>query len=536
MNRHLLLVASIFFFIQQIAAQSVAITLPDDYEQLDKYIGMEIEMEQTLYVTDTRNWNRYGEITLSGKRLMTPTDIALPGSEEYFRILEDNRRNQITLSDGSRQEYPNPRPWAGSDGTLRTGAYITGIKGKLTKENWGYVITPTEHPVFRDNLRPHAHENLGEHNVKLCGMNLQYYLADNYGSGYGPDDAEEAKRQHTKIIKALLTIDADVYGLVEVQQGQKAVKKLTDALNSSQNNAHYSYINDGTSANGTYTKACYIYRDDRLAPIRQLQSNDTGVKNRKKAQGFELKENGEKFIYMLGHFKAKSGNGSGDNADKNDGQGVYNGDRMREATAMTTFAKSCASYFEDNDVIIMGDLNSYSMEDPIRIIENAGYENLIKKYGGNNAYSYVFHGTAGCLDHALANKPMAEQTSGCTVFHINADEPTVFGYSGYSYQDNMYRCSDHDPVIVGLNLKKTTATANPPAIDIIIYGNNGIIGISGAEKQKMYLYSSDGLLIEERNIDTNDYTMTTGHLHPGVYIIRLITSNGNVKIEKLVIK
>ena len=60
----------------------------------------------------------------------------------------------------------------------------------------------------------------------------------------------------------------------------------------------------------------------------------------------------------------------------------------------------------------MGDLNSYAMEDPIDAIK-AGpddlpgtgddYTNLISKYQGQYAYSYVFDGQNGYLDHALAN-------------------------------------------------------------------------------------------------------------------------------------
>ena len=66
----------------------------------------------------------------------------------------------------------------------------------------------------------------------------------------------------------------------------------------------------------------------------------------------------------------------------------------------------------DPDFLIMGDLNSYAMEDPIDAIKAGSddiagtgddYTNLIAEYEGPYAYSYTFDGQAGYLDHALAN-------------------------------------------------------------------------------------------------------------------------------------
>jgi len=238
---------------------------------------------------------------------------------------------------------------------------------------------------------------------------------------------------------------------------------------------------------------------------------------------------GARFIYMINHFKAKSGKGSGDNADKGDGQSTYNGDRVREATAVVTFAKSCATYFGDEDVLVMGDLNAYSMEDPIRIFTDAGYANLIKKFEGDEGYSYSYRGSVGCLDHALANKTTENQVTGCEVFHINADETSVFGYDGYSYQNNMYRSSDHDPVVVGLKLNVSTSTESVYMNDKrIVYGRDGVIGVAAAEGCEMEIYTLVGQRVYAEKIMSNDYTVSTSEigLNEGIYIVRL--SDGDV--------
>jgi uncharacterized repeat protein (TIGR01451 family) len=112
--------------------------------------------------------------------------------------------------------------------------------------------------------------------------------------------------------------------------------------------------------------------------------------------------------------------------------------------------------------MIFGDLNSYAMEDPIAAARDAGYTDLLQSFVGTGAYSYIFDGQSGYLDHALANGSLASQVTGATDWHINADEPSVIDYNvEYKSQDlyapDPYRASDHDPLVVGLDLVNQTA-------------------------------------------------------------------------------
>ena len=134
----------------------------------------------------------------------------------------------------------------------------------------------------------------------------------------------------------------------------------------------------------------------------------------------------------------------------------------------------------------------------------------------------------GCLDYAWANERMAEQVTGCKVFHINADEASVFGYDGYSYQNNMYRSSDHDPVVVGLRLGDRTATDNVVDNDRIVYGGNGVIGIVAAAGCEMKIYTLMGQEVYREKIESDDYTMSISEvgLCAGIYIVKL--SDGEV--------
>ena len=53
---------------------------------------------------------------------------------------------------------------------------------------------------------------------------------------------------------------------------------------------------------------------------------------------------------------------------------------------------------------------------------------MIASFQGPFAYSYVFDGQAGYLDHALANPSLLAQVTGVADWHINADEPDVLDY------------------------------------------------------------------------------------------------------------
>jgi uncharacterized protein len=121
-----------------------------------------------------------------------------------------------------------------------------------------------------------------------------------------------------------------------------------------------------------------------------------------------------------------------------------------------------------NDVLIIGDLNSYDKEDPIDVLLAGGYTDLIYQYLGEEAYSYVFDGQTGYLDYALASADLVGKVTGTAIWHINADEPDLIDYDMTFKQDaqdalyapDPYRSSDHDPVIVGMAICESDRT-NP---------------------------------------------------------------------------
>jgi 5'-nucleotidase len=158
----------------------------------------------------------------------------------------------------------------------------------------------------------------------------------------------------------------------------------------------------------------------------------------------------EKVTVVANHMKSKSPSdtATGDNADAGDGQGQFNGDRIRQAHSLITFVDQLKASSGSDDVMILGDFNSYTQEDPMKVFYDASFHDL-----SNGEASYVFGGESGSLDHAIATPSLAARVTGVDVWQINSHESFAFEYDGDPafYAPNPYRASDHNPKVIGLS-------------------------------------------------------------------------------------
>lgn len=498
----------------------------------EQYEGMLLQFDQNLYVTSNSALLTAGQLTLNPTRIYTPTNQFLPLSTGYTNLVNSNALMQLILDDGITTTNYSPPVFADASGSRRPGERVNGLMAVVDYSNSAFVLYPATALRFFGNPRPTAPFGLGNYNLKLCAFNLEVYLYDSFGTGFGPNDATQAAQQHTKIVAAMLAIDVDIYGVMEIQQGQAALQKLVAGLNSATVAGRYSYVDDGGSSSGSYTKVAFIFRTDKVTPYLALKSNDlptSAPKYRKKAQAFILKSNNEKFIFSINHFKAKSGcsSATGSDADQGDGQSCYNYTRIQESNSTITFANTCKTFYGDNDVIIMGDLNAYGMEDPVQTLVKAGFTDLHRAYHADTTYSYVYNNQAGYLDNALASATILPQVTGVCVFHINSDEPDIYGYAGSSYQANMYRSSDHDPVVVGLSLGNYTSFENLAFEDRIRIAPtivNDCFTISNAAGKMIQLFSTNGILIYREKVisDKQSIDIKNLKLSSGVYLVRIV--------------
>ncbi|MCP4536787.1 MAG: ExeM/NucH family extracellular endonuclease [Chloroflexi bacterium] len=459
------------------------VTLPiSDVGAWEWVEGMLINFSQKLHVTENYNLGRYGQVHLSiDDHLYNPTNVTTPGAAA--NALQDlNDRSRVILDDANTNQNPDPiiypDPGLSALNTLRGNYTVPSLTGVMDQYEDEYHVQPVGSVnLVAANPRTVAPDPIGGRLTVASFNVLNYFNGDGMGGGFptprGANSLSEFNRQRTKIITAVLSVDADVVGLMEIENdgygANSAIQDLVNGLNAIAGAGTYALIDPGVTQIGTDEIAIgLIYQPSTVTPVGLAAILDSSfdprfidTKNRPAlAQTFEENSTGERFTAAVNHLKSKGSACSGD-PDMGDGQGNCNLTRTNAMTVETEWLATDPTGSGDPDFIIMGDLNAYAMEDPIVVAENAGYTDLLEQFVGPNAYSYVFYGQVGYLDYAMSNTSLTTQVTGATAWHINADEPRVLDYNEEFqspgqvislYNDDPYRASDHDPVIVGLTL------------------------------------------------------------------------------------
>jgi predicted extracellular nuclease len=488
---------------------AVTVTLPvATLGDLERYEGMRVQVSQTLTVTEHFNLARYGELTLSvNGRLPQPTNFIDPndatasgtsssGASNVAAINAQNNlnaRSSILLADTGSTQNPGVIPFIDPvNKTLRTGSTVASLSGILTHSFGTHAIHPTTAPVFNYAPRPATPPAVGGA-LKVASFNvLNFFNGDGAEGGFptsrGANTFAEFNRQKAKTVAALCGLNADIVGLMEMENdattAAPALNELTGALNGTSGCGSWSFVanpaNWGSFPGSTdEIRPAIIYRNTAVAPVGvALSPNDAAFTQARApvAQTFRITSGastGAKLSVIVNHFKSKGAGGTGADADQNDGQGFYNAARKAQATALLSFITTVQTAANDPDVLVIGDLNAYTEEDPIDILRAGGLVNLDEA-----GYSYVFDGLTGSLDHALATPSLVAQITGTGVWHINADEPRILDYnvefksgapgciaitctSPDYYAPTPFRSSDHDPVIVGMALVAAQLTLSP---------------------------------------------------------------------------
>lgn len=462
-------------------------------DEAERWEGMRVQWSQALVVTDNGEspffqdrFQRYGELLLSaGAPLLAPTLFLDPnddpasgtsfsGASNVAVILAagvTNARNQIILDDASAEHYPDPSPYLNAAGTRRCGDTVTGLTGILAQSVGGYRVHPTAAVVFVDsNPRPATPPVVGGR-LKVAAMNVLNYfttLGDR-----GAEDATEFERQRDKVVAALVAMDADVVGLMEIENSPAALADLLDALNAVVGAGTYAAVPDPPEGTGVDAIRVALFYKPSAVSLWGMAVTDTDpIWNLPRplrpplAQVFEEVSTGERFIACVNHFKSKSStDASGSDLDQADGQGAFNHTRRQQSARLAHWLASVQAEEGDADVLIIGDLNANGEEDPIDLLRAEGFVDESDRFAPGD-YSYRFGGLRGRLDHALSTPTFSSQVTGAAHWHINADEPAVLDYhtnakSAAQQALNAatpFRSSDHDPVLVGVSLSPQPTT------------------------------------------------------------------------------
>ncbi|MFM5395594.1 ExeM/NucH family extracellular endonuclease [Aeromonas veronii] len=525
-------------------------------QALNRHEGMRVRLDSSSDLHLTRNFSfdykaSRTNLELSHKApLIKPTQLHVASSPEAVALAAQNGSNRLVVESDFKVQN-GALPWFpaldADQGYLRIGDQLNGLEGVVIYNKDAFrLVVPSDVTLSAGSLlrtpeddRQPAPARVSGSDLRIGSFNVLNYFTSHSSIGGALNvlckdqaDADNTDpkvnscnrgaktlvgfdKQRTKIVNAITAMDADLLGLMEMEnngfEDNSALHNLVTRLNEQQKDAskHYAYVRlpvtaltDGKFFGGDAIMVAMIYRPALLTPsgdasVIKLPEQryatggvaKTAGQRDSLVQTFTLAKSKEPLTLVVNHLKSK-------------GSGCYeNGDGKTEPTDLqgkcTEFRVSAAKVLGEavsklpGQVLLVGDFNSYAKEDPIRVltdynpatserkivsashtfIGDQSYEQLGRevtrsyglidlnvKFSKEKAISYSYDGELGTLDYALANPALASKVAGVSDWHINAFESNQFEYAAkftdaLLKSDNPFSASDHDPIIVDLRLE-----------------------------------------------------------------------------------
>ncbi len=480
---------------------------------LEAYEGMLATFTDNLVVNEMFQLDRFNEIRVSvDARPEQYTQLFEPDTAGFDAYQRQTGADQIIFDDGLNAQNAPILAEAdlNGDGVFDTadgfsmGDTIAGLTGVINYSWAGNAASDTtwrvrsidDGNVFEDTSAPDVTPPDVGGTLTVASFNVLNYFTTldvdgNPGSGpnaldpRGADNQLEFDRQTEKLVTAMQAMDADIFGLVELENefgtdqngdGLVAINFLVDALNARIGEVTYAAVDPGRSFVdvGDAISVGMIYKIDSVSVVEgsveilndedlaDLPSDYTGsvfdgtsTNRAPLAATFQDLSTGEDFTVAVTHMKSKGGNGTGPDADLGDGAGNFNDIRVQGVQALNEWLAG----FADEDQLVLGDFNAYLMEDPIDQMLSDGYTNLEEVFQPGKS-SFVFDGKTGTLDYAFGSDAIMDNVTGAAVWQINSDQPDALDYNtdfgrdaGIFDETSPLRSSDHDPILVGLEFE-----------------------------------------------------------------------------------
>ena len=460
----------------------VATTTNSDGERiadLEAIEGMLVRFPQTLTVSQLRYHERYGEMLLSeGGRQAAFTNVNPPDVAGYAAHSDTTVGRRIHVDDGRRDEN------SASPAVVRNGDEVAGLTGVVRfsrgsgasgTEAWR--LMPTIDPQFGTaNPRPGPPVVAGGLRVATINVNNFFSTIDDGRRICGPSrDADcrgadsdlELSRQLAKLVTVIDGLDAHIVALIELENNARAsLQAIVDAVNAATGPQRYGFVDAGAIGDDTIKVGLIFQRaatrlvgDFAVLDGRADPRFDDTLHRPVLAQTFETVDGRHRLTVLAVHLKSKGSSCAADgDPDIGDGQGNCSATRSLAAAAMLDWIATDPTDGRTDRVLVIGDLNTYTMGDSLARFDAAGYANVSADIIGPGAYSFEFDGQFGALDHAVTSPALTRKVVDAREWHINADESRVYDYNLEFGRDpsvfngsEPYRASDHDPLIIGID-------------------------------------------------------------------------------------
>ncbi|MFD3305863.1 ExeM/NucH family extracellular endonuclease [Alteromonas macleodii] len=502
------------------AVAAVELSMPYELD-LETVEGMVVSVTDAT-VTSTNNLWRFGEIVVSDTIKRQPSDVAAPLSEAYTAAEEASETSLLTIEDNRSSQYPdalNYFPTFSYANAIRIGDSVSAA-GPLNYSFGTYRINPSD--VIEVTSSREVNPVVTEGNLSIATFNvLNYFNGEvdangdvtfDYDENRGADDEVAFELQQGRIVEAIVNLNADVVGLMEIENDgfgeDSAIQSLVSAINAELGETEqYSFIatSDGSEIGTDAITVGLLYKatvvtpeNDAMVvamPEQQIDEDSLARMRPSLLQSFVHTESSKSFLVAVNHFKSKGSQCAEDVAEAPSEittiQGSCNALRV---SAAITLGNALSDESLPERKVILGDLNAYSAEDPVAVLtdytpesrgytittavntgmdegssvdveSSFGYHNLAEEFDAEG-FSYWFYGTeqVGSLDHVLASEAMLADAIDGAHWNINSVEAYQLQYDqalryypdedGYAFTDvGPFRSSDHDPFIATFDLQ-----------------------------------------------------------------------------------
>ncbi|WP_421246737.1 ExeM/NucH family extracellular endonuclease [Aeromonas sanarellii] len=565
---------------------------------LERHEGMQVRLVPESSLVVTRNFSfdydgkRNNLVLAYGAPLIKSTQKFAAMSQEASNWALRNQQNQLVVETDAKAP-DGVLPWFpgfnAEDGYLRIGDRLNGLEGAL---GYSYNLfrlvannridaSQIDHSGW-DRVETPELAEAGD--LRVASFNVLNFFttvvggdANPTGSNRGALTVAEFELQRTKIVSAITRLNADVVGLMEIENNgygdNSAIANLVGALNAAQPDEadHYRWIAspDGKPIGTDAITVGLIYRPAKVTPegaaslialpVQQAEAQDASGKpvtinqgmRESLVQRFSSPKGDAPLTLVVNHLKSKGSACFEDypdyaTADPLDGQGHCNALRVSAAKVLGEQLKGVSG-----DLLLIGDMNAYGMEDPIRVLtdydpaaqarqimsasfttlvgqpfeesgsalgKGYGFINLNTRFHGTDTYSYSYEGELGNLDHALANPSLAAKVIGIEDWHINSAESNFFEYgSKYSGQlaksEGPFSASDHDPVLVAIQYPLPPAGVLSLESAAANVEEGSTLSLTVSRSDGSHGEASVSYRIAYGSADANDVAPLTGTLH-----------------------
>lgn len=491
---------------------------------LERYEGMPVKLVQDMDATEDGEQNMrvsrtFGfdydsyrnNMVLAYKRPNSqPNQDHVAGSEESQSQSQENKDYRIYLdsdekaANGKIPYYPD----FSKSNYVRIDDSVVGLEGVLHYSFNEFRLIPTNtvtgsafiHNTDRKS-KPSITESYGDDGftIKVATQNVLNYFNspyggsdNNFGDNRGAESQQEFERQQAKIVEAVYGLDADIVGLMEVENNGfgdfSAIIELLEAINekyydedygdrNNQNSIHNRYVFVGFDKNGDQIlddqdtvgsdaiTTGIIYRPSKVSVVSgkvipmpeqhapmvvdasgaaivdkkgEVRESGDNYQRNTVAATFKVHNTGKQLTVAVNHLKSKGSTCAEDWVGWETWKGfdpvsgdVNNNDYQGSCE---NFRVAAAVHLGEEmakiggDQVVLGDMNSYAHEDPMLVLTS----NPTGKEIYAAAYTYLGKAPQFAGQAIDALKPISQ-----TFGYLNAvDLKTAEGETSWSYSYN----------------------------------------------------------------------------------------------------